>query len=38
MKTRRKFIQLSALGSAAIFTNTSLAGNPDPFFKHNKAV
>jgi len=31
MKTRRKFIQLSALGSAAIITNTSLAGNPNPF-------
>jgi len=29
MKTRRKFIQLSALGSAAIFTNTTLAGIPE---------
>lgn len=29
MKTRRKFIQLSALGGAAIITNTSFAGMPE---------
>lgn len=38
MKSRRKFIQLSALGSAAIFTNTSLAGNPDSFQTHQGAT
>lgn len=30
MKTRRKFIQLSALGGAAIITNTSFAGMQEP--------